>query len=254
MILRTRVLAPFLLFAALTASNAATINFVVVDEVTNDAWRSSDIAKPDADGDNIYGTDGYFIAQYPNGNANNVSQPGYATLAANGQYEGVGAENHQSTFDDVVQTGPGVVPNLVAGDYWIENGAAENDFFTITLTQAASFRLGVIADQTPNLVGGPQTLWESSSAVRITGPGGLNTGFIDLLGPGEAWRDADVDYALFDITGDAGDVFTVIGQHDARWAANALGGVFVDTIPEPTVPLLAVLGLAGVVLRRRRTK
>ncbi len=247
--IRTLVAAAFVLVGLATSN--ATINFVTVDESTNDAWRSSDIAKPDADGDNIYGTDGYFIAQYPNGNPNNVSQPAYATVVTLGQYEGVGAENHQSSFDDVLQTGAGVVPNLVAGDYWIENGAPENDFFTITLTADASFRLGVITDQTPNLAGGPQTLWEASSGVRVTGPGGQDTGIIDVLGPGEAWKDADVDYVLFDITGNAGDVFTVSGQQDARWSANALGGVFFDTIPEPSVSLLAALSCI-VLLRRRR--
>ena len=39
---------------------------------------------------------------------------------------------------------------------------------------------------------------------------------------------SDVDYVFFDISGNAGDVFTVSGEQDQRWEANALGGVFFD--------------------------
>ena len=233
-----KFLPPLVVLLSLAAlpGHAATITPVGVDEETNDAWRTSDVAKPFGDADGIYGTDGYFIAQYPNLDPNNTSQPAYGTVATNGQYEGVGAENHQSSFDDVVQAGPGPVADLVAGDYWFEDGAPENAFFTLTLSEPSSFRLGVITDQTPNLDGGPQTLWEASKGVRVTGSGGLDTGIIDVLGPAEAWKDADVDYVLFDITGDAGDEFTVWGVHDDRWMGNALGGVFFDPPSNPDGP------------------
>ncbi|NIP97045.1 MAG: hypothetical protein GWO24_27880, partial [Akkermansiaceae bacterium] len=86
-----------------------------------------------------YGTDGYFIAQYPNGDPNNVSQPLYAEIALVGGrgYEGAGAEAHQSMFDDVTASGPGPVADLVAGDYWLNSGATGtlNEFFTITLSE-----------------------------------------------------------------------------------------------------------------------
>lgn len=240
-----------------TFAHAASVQFVTVDESTNDAWRTSSVGKPDAGGinnrDNIYGTDGYFIAQYPNGNSANVSQPSFGTIAlVSGRgYEGAGAENHQSAFDDVLQTGVGPVPDLVAGDYWLNSGpdGTLDEFFTLTLTSPANFRLGVITDMTPDNPTG--LLWEASRGVRITGPGGIDTGVIDVRGPGEAWRDADVDYVLFDIIGEAGDVFTIWGENDARWSANALGGVFVD-VPEPGSSLLAALGGLGLLLRRRR--
>ena len=60
--------------------SSATIETVGVDEETNDAWRSSDILKPFGDEDNIYGTDGWLIAQYPNGNVNNTLQPRFIIL------------------------------------------------------------------------------------------------------------------------------------------------------------------------------
>ena len=212
---------------------AAIVTEVGVDDTTNDAWRTTDVVKPFGDLDGIYGTDGYFIAQYPNGDATNLSQPAYGTIALiQGGYEGVGAEPHQSSFDDVLATGPDPVSDLVAGDYWVDNtvDGSEDDFFSITLTENAVFRLGVIADQTPD--NPPGLLYESSSAVRVTGPGGVDSGLVDIL----QMKNGDIDYVLFDITGEAGDVFTVWGQNNNGWGANALGGVFIDPISNPEAP------------------
>ena len=212
------------------SSFAASIKVIGVDFETNDAWRSSDIIKPFIDEDNIYGTDGYFIAQYPNGNEKNTLQPPYAeiTLVPGKGYEGVGAEQYQAKFDDVTKTGSGDVEDLVCGDYWANSGPTGtiDDFFEITLTQDTSFRLGIITDNTPD--GPPGLLWESSRSVKITGPDGVESDLVDAVGIDEEWRNADVDYVLFEITGNTGDVFTVWGENDERWEANALGGAFFD--------------------------
>jgi len=208
---------------------SATVVPVGVDEETNDAWRSSDIQKPYGDEDNIYGTDGWLIAQYPDGDENNTLQPPYAEITILGKgYEGVGAEQYQAKFDDVAETGPGDVPDLVCGDFWANSGPTGtiDDFFEITLTEDTSFRLGVITDTTPD--GPPGLLWEASRSVKVSGPDGVESDLVDAVGPDEEWRDADVDYVFFDISGNAGDVFTVSGEQDQRWEANALGGVFFD--------------------------
>ena len=208
---------------------SATIVPVGVDEETNDAWRSSDIQKPFGDEDNIYGTDGWLIAQYPDGDENNTLQPPYAEITILGKgYEGVGAEQYQAQFDDVAETGPGDVPDRVCGDFWANSGPTGtiDDFFEITLTEDTSFRLGVITDTTPD--GPPGLLWEASRSVKVSGPDGVESDLVDAVGPDEEWRDADVDYVFFDISGNAGDVFTVSGEQDQRWEANALGGVFFD--------------------------
>ena len=228
---------PFLfaafVFLAVRIGATETIDFVTVDETTDDAWRTTDVPKPDVDGDNVYGTDGYLIAQYPDGDDANLLQPPFGTIEFSPEnflrYEGVGAEAHQAVFDDVLETGPGPVPDLVAGDYWIQGGGAtgdEHEFFIITLDEAASFRLGVIVDQTPD--NPPGLLWEAAREVRVTGSGGADSDVIDVVGPDEEWRDADVDYALFDISGEAGDVFTVWGVNDDRWRDHALGGITID--------------------------
>ncbi|MFN0127491.1 MAG: hypothetical protein ACKV19_12480, partial [Verrucomicrobiales bacterium] len=224
----------------------AGITVVGVDIETNDAWRTTDVVKPFGDADNVYGTDGYLIAQLPNGDAGNQVDPPYATIALAGglTYEGAGAERHQSEFDDVTQIpGPGPIPNLVCGDYYISGGADGNvqEFFTITLTQSGSFRLGVIGDQTVN---SPNNLfWEASRSVQVTGLGGADSGLVYIAGTGpgdESWRNGDVDYALFDITGLAGDVFTGWGENDSRWTDNALAGVFFDPVVNSGAPRLTV--------------
>ena len=235
--------------AVMSPAYSASVTLLGVDDGTGDAWRTSDVSKPFGDLDGIYGTDGYLIAQYPNGNAANLSQPAYGTIGLiRGGYEGAGAENHQSSFDDVLAAGPGPVADLVAGDYWVNNNVhhSENDFFSITLSQSGSFTLGVIADQTPDNPAG--LLWESSDGVRVTGPGGIDSGMADLV----PTRDAVPDYVIFQISGDVGDEFTVWGRNNDGWNANALGGVFLDPIPEPTAPLLGLLGCLGLFLRRRR--
>ncbi|RZO14019.1 MAG: hypothetical protein EVB09_09525, partial [Verrucomicrobiaceae bacterium] len=168
---------------------SATIVSVGVDEETNDAWRSSDIQKPYGDEDNIYGTDGWLIAQYPDGDENNTLQPPYAEITILGKgYEGVGAEPYQAKFDDVTLTGTGDVPDLVCGDYWANSGPTGtiDDFFEITLTEDTSFRLGVITDTTPE--GPPGLIWEASRSIKVSGPDGIESDLIDAVGADEEWR------------------------------------------------------------------
>ena len=210
--------------------SAATITVIGVDYETNDAWRSADIIKPLFDEDNIYGTDGYLIAQFPDGDERNTLQPDYAeiiVLPGKG-YEGIGAEQYQAEFDDATKSGTGEIENLVCGDYWANSGPTGtlDDFFEITLNEDISFRLGVITDTTPD--GPPGLMWESSRAIKITGPNEIESEIVDAVGIDEEWRNADVDYVIFEISGNAGDVFTVWGENDERWEANALGGIFLD--------------------------
>ena len=186
--------------------------------------------RPLFDEDNIYGTDGYLIAQFPDGDERNTLQPDYAEISVlpGKGYEGIGAEQYQAEFDDVTKAGTGEIENLVCGDYWANSGPTGtlDDFFQITLNEDISFRLGVITDTTPDSP--PGLMWESSRAVKITGPNEIESELVDAVGIDEEWRNADVDYIIFEISGNAGDVFTVWGENDERWEANALGGIFLD--------------------------
>ena len=237
--------------ASLTASYSATVSPVALDASTGRSWRTSGIVKAnDVDGDNIYGTAGYKIASFADTNPLNILQPSWATftLASELGFEGPGAEDFQATFDNVTLTGVGPVPDIIAGDWYQNGGGVPNvqDFFIITLTAPASFRLGVIGDQTTNEQAG--LINESSDAVQVTGPGGADSG---LMVSGA--KNSIPDYYLFDITGTTGDVFTIKGRNNTGWSDNSLGGFFVDQIPEPSSAALAALGLLGLIGRRRRT-
>ena len=246
------ILASTLVMASLTASYSATVSPVVLDASTGRSWRTSGIVKAnDVDGDNIYGTAGYKIASFaPATNPLNILQPSWATFSlAPGEigFESPDAEEYQATFDDVTLTGVGPVADIIAGDWYQAGGDGPNvqDFFIITLTAPASFRLGVIGDQTTNAVTG--LINESSDAVQVTGPGGADSG---LMVSGA--KNSIPDYYLFDITGTTGDVFTIKGRNNTAYPDNSLGGFFVDQVPEPSVSLLGILGALGLISRRRR--
>ena len=226
----------------------ATITFVGVDFATNDAWRTTDVVKPFGDADNVYGTDGYLIAQQAGRDdpADRLDPP-YATVEVDptvGGYEGANQAVHQAVFDDVTETpGPGPIPDGVCGDFWKGGGGDGNvqPFFIITLTEQATFRLGVIGDQTPDTP--PGLFWEASRGVQVTGPNGGDSGVISIVGPtpgDESWRNGDVDYMLFDISGQTGDVFTVWGENDSRWGDQGMGGVFFDPTGGPSGPRFSV--------------
>lgn len=244
------ILASALVMASLTASYSATVSPVALDASTGRSWRTSGTVKAsDVDGDNIYGTTGYMIASFPDTDPLNILQPGWATFSLAGGlgFEGPGAEEYQATFDNVTLTGVGPVADIIAGDWYRNGGVGPNvqDFFIITLTAPASFRLGVIGDQTTNAV--DNLIHESSDAVQVVGPGGADSG---LMVSGT--KNSIPDYYLFDITGTTGDVFTIKGRNNTGWSDNSLGGFFVDQIPEPSVSLLGILGALGLISRRRR--
>jgi len=255
------------------AASAATVTYVGEDATSNDRWRTTDHLKPlDADADNAYGTDGYFVAIEGSGDAT----PDYASVTIvavlGGPWPGPSNPEinpeFQAPFDDPALTGPGDVPDIVAGDWWIEPPQSpESDYFSIELTEDARFRLGVIADQTdlyeparsdPNWAWAANVLYESPREVRVRafdqsgGPG--DSGMINTLGPDEEWRNGDVDYFFFDISGQQGDIFIVSGLNDPRWPAIAMAGVTFDTIPEPSTLILLAMGAVALLAYTRRKR
>jgi len=211
-----------------TQAFAASIGYVGADVTTNDAWRTTTLAKAlDGDADNVYGTDGWEARSW----AASFSHPAYATVAINAPSSYPGNASY-AYLDNPAATGPAPVANIVSGVHYY-GGAGEQDFYTATLTQAVDFRLGIITDNTDFAAISP-----SSLRVRQTVGGGANSGLISAA----ADRDNDGDYYFFDVTGgQVGDAFVVSGVQDGGHGSNGLAGITFDQssgIPVTTIARL----------------
>lgn len=236
------------IFAALfvtlltTSSNAATILFAGGDTSTSGAWRTTGVAKPlDSDGNDSYGTQGYLIVSA----STLLVNPTYATVSrtAPAIYGGNAA---YTSVDN--PTGAGTVTTGI----WYNTSAAgaEDNFALITMTSASSFRLGVLVDHGDYLDFNPASL-RVSQVSGGTANSGLINSYLEV--------NHDTDWYFFDVyNAQLGDTFMVSGTNayagTGQQAVNGIGGLTFDAlaVPEPTVGMLSLMGVAGLVLRRRR--
>lgn len=235
----------------------AIVNFVGSDLITNDAWRTSSTLKSlDADGDNIYGTDGYTVFRSDQigtntaTNDNIVQSPGYATVSV---LPGLGyfSLTLYVDIDDPNQTGSNPVPNIDSGiltEDFVFGGTTE--FFDITFTQAGNYRVGFLFDNA-NV---PDVSPLDVTLAQIVG--GSDSAFASLSSD----RDLDADYYFFDIEASINDVYRLSGTGDPSRGSNSIGAVTFDTVPEPvpfelspTLGLLMVGGIWGISRLRKST-
>jgi len=171
-----------------------------------DGWRSTNESKAtpansDPDDDDAWGTDGYYTEGLQ-------SLPPYistVTVLSSGTASG------KQPYDDPSQPiGPDVADR---NHEWWANNIAEGGnpvTFTITLATAADFVLTVIYDCDSNFGG------YGTDEIEVTGPGS----FAETTG---LTANGTVDYAFFQITGDPGDVFTVVMVGDGTSGTIAAG-------------------------------
>lgn len=104
-----------------------------LDSAASLEWRTNDLVKPlDADGDSVYGTDGYFVAI----DGDHYMAPAYATVTIIPELPGGNPElwdGAQAVLDDPTMTGPADVNDIVCGDWLLNTEADEVDFFSIRL-------------------------------------------------------------------------------------------------------------------------
>jgi hypothetical protein len=217
--------------------NGATILSLGSDTTTGADWRTATTAKSssfDPNGDDIYGSDGYYMGRYNGSNAFDTfilqSTPSfvssvstvYSIPTTNKYY----SSNAYSFFDDPTSTGD------VRGTLFYSNEA----HFTFTVSENTNFMLSV-------LVGTNGSVSPTSVTINQT-VGGSATQTFNFSG-----NNPVSEYVFFDISASAGDVFQVV----KAGSTNAgITGVGFEVIPEPSSFALLGLGLGSLVMRRRR--
>jgi len=240
--LMTATMAGVILLGLGATAQAATISYVGLDETTNADWGSTSVAK-EFDADNWYGTDGFQIQ-------NTASASTYATIAH------VGASwdwGYGPGIDDPANgtfpPGSATIPDINVGKAWgVSAGAAGtwSDCWTVTLTDDASFGITLFVDHWYNGAGyGPDSArvyLQSAPETKVAATDALN-------------NDYDEDYALWNVTGVAGDVFVVEVQRGSTGYGHTTGLALDPTyvvVPEPATMSLVALGAAAGLVRRRR--
>ncbi|MES2597722.1 MAG: cadherin domain-containing protein [Verrucomicrobiota bacterium] len=190
------------------------------DLTTGAAWRRPAVNKPlDADGNHVYGTDGYAMWGL-GGTITNVA-PAYATVTklAAGYYGGNGS--YTSIDNPADPDGAKVVTGI---NYANPGVGASQNFVRVTFTQAKTVRIGVLVDNADRLTLSPATL-----RLRQTTGGSYDTGH--LAAATAATRNKSSDWYFFDVVAKAGDIFELSGNSHATDSETGIGGVVFDSHP-----------------------
>jgi hypothetical protein len=194
-------------------------NLLIPDLTTGGRWRTASVLKSaDADGNNIYGTDGY--GMWGLAGVQTVVNPAYASITRNAAlsfYPGNGS------YLNIDNPSNPLGPQLRSGViYNAPGGTNPTVFLTVSFSQARTVRMGILVDNADFAPISPATL-----RLRQTVGGTLDTGYLQA-GTG-ASRNRSVDYYFFDIVAKAGDSFELSGNSDPGHGSNGVGGVFFDT-------------------------
>jgi hypothetical protein len=212
--------------ALVPAAQAATISYLGDDEATQDAWRSTDVTKPDLfdpNGDNAYGTDGYYTinggaAPGASGAGTVVSAlPSYITNLNDGPntYSG-------SSYPDMDNPAVSIGVAVADVDAGVFFGINDSNF---------SFELAVDSQFVLTII-----LGGNSSQNRPTGMtvkqtvGGSATATATSFPTSNDATDPFVDYVFFEVNGLAGDVFN-IQPSGTPINVEAISGVAFEEIP-----------------------
>ena len=224
--------------AIVGSAQAATISSLGVDTTTGADWRTAATAKSatyDPDGDNIYGSDGYFVGYSAIGASNtpteltleNVSSISYISSVTS--FSPFFGSDAYANIDN-----PAAAGEINAGLYY--NAGTK---FSFTVSENTEFVLAVI-------VGDGNSDGVNSIAVNQTvGSGGgtaTNTGFATV--------DGVVEYVFFNINAAAGDEFEVVTA--VANGNQGISGLGFEVVPEPGS--LALLGAGCLMMLKRRRR
>jgi hypothetical protein len=251
--LSVRILVVSALVALLAETALATVvrnvTYLGTDSTTSGAWRSTDVAKTatfDYDRDNAYGSDGYYVAYGMSAwtNPADVSSalPSYIeSVTVDSALSSYGYEGYPKIDNPEETIGAGVA-DLPSTGIWNMVTSSQHDFFKIKLTTDKTFILTTILGT--NTAGASQ-----ATAVTVAGTGVSDSASYSWSG--------HPDYAFFNISGLAGDEFTVSltpGSTAASTSGIAFEASAPLSTPEPATCvscITAVLGLLAYAWRKR---
>ena len=205
------------------APSTATIDYVGYDETTLADWRTTSVVKPaafDPNGDNAYGTDGYFVFYGTDGSLYTGSPatgdegamhgspvaisdlPDYISSVEIGSSINYQVSSYvNSDLDDPSQPIGADVADFDKTNWAFATTSANglyDNVFTITLAQDATFMLNVITgtDGAPYYAGATGVMVTSGSVSAKSG---------DIINA----NDGNPDHTFFQLSGKQGDTFTV---------------------------------------------
>jgi len=235
-----------LLLGTSTTSTAGVITYAGTDFDLGGGWRTSTVPKNDIDGNNVLGSDGWFVA----GGEGSQLTPAYLTsLVANSDsYPG----NASYYVIDNPNTTPGATPStIVSGTLnpFPGTGSTTTDLsFTFGAGVPDIVRVGLMIDNLDYVIYNP-------SALQVVQDGGPAASVV-VDTTGATYNDQVPDWVYFDIQGaQTGETYDVLVTGGTESCA-CLGAVSFDSaVPEPSSFGLVGIGagfLAVAVVRRRR--
>jgi hypothetical protein len=209
-----------LVLALAPAAQAATITYLGSDETTHDAWRStSGATKPaafDPNGDNAYGTDGYYVNHGSGGTLVLASVlPSYVTSVTTlaSTYNSGG----YAQIDDPTLAIAGTVsPDVFAGVFF-----GKEDIMSFVLEEDSHFVLTII-------LGGNYNQNRPTGASLTQFIGGTTTEAATSFPVPTI--DNTPDYVFFEVDGSANDAFKIVLTPDEGISA-AIHGVAFEALP-----------------------